>query len=61
MAESSDLEQSADEQNHQPQPEPELTGAQQDGADNTSIQTLPSRKISDQSEPVDHSPHRETR
>ena len=43
MAESSDLEQSADEQNHQPQPEPELTGAQQDGADNTSIQTLPSR------------------
>ncbi|WP_240931941.1 LTA synthase family protein [Bifidobacterium boum] len=56
MAESSDLEQSADEQNHQPQPEPELTGAQQDGADNTSIQTLPSRKISDQAEPVDHSP-----
>lgn len=56
MAESSDLEQSADEQNHQPQPEPELTGAQQDGADNTSIQTLPSHKISDQSEPVDHSP-----
>ena len=56
MAESSDLEQSADEQNHQPQPEPELTGAQQDGADNTSIQTLPSRKLSDQAEPVDHSP-----
>ena len=56
MAESSDLEQSADEQNHQPQPEPELTGAQQGGADNTSIQTLPSRKISDQAEPVDHSP-----
>ena len=56
MAESSDLEQSADEQNHQPQPEPELTGAQRGGADNTSIQTLPSRKVSDQSEPVDHSP-----
>ena len=56
MAESSDLEQSADEQNHQPQPEPELTGAQRGGADNTSIQTLPSRKISDQAEPVDHSP-----
>lgn len=41
MAESSDLEQSADEQNHQPQPEPELTGAQRGGADNTSIQTPP--------------------
>lgn len=56
MAESSDSEQSADEQNHQPQPEPELTGAQRGGADNTSIQTLPSRKISDQAELVDHSP-----
>lgn len=56
MAESSDLEQSANEQNHQPQPEPELTGAQQGNAGNTAIQTPHPRKVSDQAEPVDYSP-----
>lgn len=56
MAESSDLEQSANEQNHQPQPEPELTGTQQGNAGDTAIKTPHPRKVSDQSEPVDYSP-----